>query len=118
MDVMIVLSLYVLSVMRITRLINSDTILDRPRIWVARQAHNDDRSAAERRRWGTFSDFLSCPWCVGMWVSVIAGAVPVWMLGWPWWSAFPLGLSCSQVTGMTARIYNDDEIEFEPARAD
>lgn len=101
--IVLVLIIYVLAVMRLTRLINSDTILDRARIALA-------------RRFGANSIavyFFGCPWCVGMWLSIAAAAGPVIILAWPWWTLVPLGLACSQIVGMAAPLYNDDEIEFE-----
>lgn len=114
MDVALVLTVYLLAAMRLTRLINSDTILDKFRIAIARRVHNPEASEAERKRWSTFSEFLSCPWCVGMWLAVIGAAAPVALLGWPWWAALPLGLAASQLIGMAAPLYSDDEIAFEP----
>ena len=101
--VVLVLAVYVLAVMRLTRLINSDVVLDKLRIAIA-------------RRYGPGSTvvyFLGCPWCVGMWLS-LAGAVPaVLILAWPWWVVLPLGLACSQLVGMAAPLSADDEIEYQ-----
>lgn len=111
-----VLVLYVLSVMRLVRLITADTILDWFRIAIARMARDDDRTANNRAFWAVVSEFLGCPWCVGMWLSLGGAVVPVLMFSWPWWALIPLGLSCSQIIGMAAPLYNDDEIEFEPVQ--
>lgn len=51
-----------LAVFRLTRLVTTDTILDRP------------REAVRKERPGLFL-FLTCPWCVGMWLA--AGVVLV-----------------------------------------
>lgn len=101
---LLVLGIYVLAVMRLTRLVNADTILDPVRIRAA-------------RRYGPNSsllDFLECPWCVGMWFSLLLAIPVVSFLEWPWWSLIPLGLACSQLVGMFAPLFNDDEITFEP----
>lgn len=100
----LVLAIYVLAVMRLTRLINSDTILDTPRIALARVFGAGS----------TVVEFLACPWCVGMWLSLGGSAVPVLILRWPWWSFLPLALACSQLVGVAAPLYADEEIEFEP----
>lgn len=103
----LVLVVYVLAVMRLTRLVTDDTILDPFRIRVS-------------TRYGPGSTvvyFLGCPWCVGLWISVGAAAAPAALLDWPWWTVLPLGLACSQLTGMAAPLYRDDEIEFEPVDA-
>jgi hypothetical protein len=36
----------------------------------------------------------------------------------PWWSWLPIGLACSQLVGMFAPLYNDDELEYEPIEND
>jgi hypothetical protein len=100
---LLVLVIYVLAVMRLTRLINADTILDAPRIMLA-------------KRYGpgsTIFYFLSCPWCVGMWLSLLLAIPTVSFLGWSWWTLIPVGLACSQLVGVAAPLYSDDEIEFE-----
>lgn len=113
MNIGLVLAIYVFAVMRLTRLIIADTILDARRIAVARKARDVERSAAERRRWVVFSDFLACPWCVGMWLSLVGAIAAVLILGWPWWAFLPVGLACSQIIGMAAPWFQDDEIEFQ-----
>lgn len=111
--VILVLIVYALAAMRITRLINSDTILDRFRIAIAGRVRDPERSATEQRRWAALTEFLACPWCVGMWVA-LAGAVPVVLvLGWSWWALLPAALACSQIIGMSAPLYADDEIEYQ-----
>lgn len=110
----LVLIVYVLAVMRLTRLITSDTVLDRVRVGIARMARDNDRSATNRAFWTVVSDFLACPWCVGFWLSVGGAVAPVLLLVWPWWTLAPLALACSQLVGMAAPLYTDDEIAFEP----
>lgn len=106
--VVLVLTVYVLAVMRLTRLINSDTILDAPRIWLARKFGPNS----------TLVYFLGCPWCVGMWLSLAGAVGTVYLLDWPWWTLVPVGLACSQIVGMTSPLYSDDEIQFEPVDTD
>jgi hypothetical protein len=105
--VILVLVVYVLAVMRLTRLVNSDTVLDTPRIAIARKFGPSS----------TVVYFLNCPWCVGMWLSLAGAAALPPVLAWPWWSVIPVGLACSQIVGMTAPLYNDDDIDFEPVEA-
>ncbi|MBV9923194.1 MAG: hypothetical protein JOY78_20405 [Pseudonocardia sp.] len=101
----LVLVIYVLVVMRLTRLINSDTILDAPRVALARVFGPDSTAVY----------FFNCPWCVSMWVGLGLGIIPVHLVGWPWWALIPVALSASQIIGMCAPLYQDEEIEFEPA---
>ena len=70
------------AVFRIYRLIAEDTILDRPRRWVLRLDPNWEEEGDEvgenyRFKWGIF---ITCPWCLGFWLSVIA---------WVSWLIFP-----------------------------
>lgn len=100
----LVLGIYVLAVMRLTRLINSDTILDTPRIAIARIFGPGSKVV----------EFFNCPWCVGMWIA-LPGAVGVGViLGWTWWADPVVGLACSQIVGMAEPLYRGEDIEFEP----
>ncbi len=102
MTTILVLSVYVLAVARLTRLINVDIILDRLRVRVA-------------RKWGAASTpvyFLGCVWCVGMWLSLIVAIPLVGYLHWPEWTFVPLGLACSHVVGLLARL-DDEDIGIE-----
>ena len=104
----LVLTIYVLVVMRLTRLVNADTILDPLRIRVA-------------HRYGpasTVVEFLGCPWCVGMWFALLLAIPVISFLGWSWWLLIPLGLACSQLVGMFAPLFSDDDIAFEPLSDD
>jgi hypothetical protein len=107
-SITLVLVIYVLAVMRLTRLVNADTILDPFRIQVARRFGPNS----------TWVDFLSCPWCVGMWLSMLLAIPTVSYLGWPWWTLPFLGLACSQLVGMFAPLYNDDDLEYETVEGD
>jgi hypothetical protein len=103
-SVALTLAIYVLAVMRLTKLVNSDIILDPVRIKIA-------------HRYGpgsTIVYFLGCAWCVGMWLSLLLAIPTISFLGWSWWLLIPLGLACSQIVGMFAPLYSEDEIDFEP----
>jgi len=104
----LVLSVYLLAVMRLTRLVNADTILDPVRIRLA-------------RRFGAESvplEFLGCAWCVGFWISLAGAVVPVLVLGMSWWWLLPLGLACSQIVGMLSPLSSDEDIAIETVVAD
>lgn len=51
-----------LAAFRVWRLIGEDTILDRPRDWVIERSEK-------------LSDFITCPWCAGFWISGVTVAV-------------------------------------------
>lgn len=105
---LLALVIYLLSVMRLTRLVNADVILDSMRIAVARKYGPAS----------TMVEFLACPWCVGMWFALLLAVPTVSFLGWGWWTVVPLGLACSQIVGMFAPLSSDDELEYEPVESD
>lgn len=85
--------LAVLAVARLTRLVNEDAILDRPRAAVQRSKTHD-----------SLVYFVTCPWCVSIWVGAgVAAAVWAWPCSW--WVQVPLlALAASYVTGYLATI--------------
>lgn len=126
----LILTIYAVAVARLTRLINADTILDRPRLalearrreaerimdeQMGKGAHPDTVSFWSRReaRWRTAFYFVQCPWCVGMWVSLATAPVPVRMIGWPWWSTLPVALATSHLVGICARFADTEELTIE-----
>ena len=102
---LLIVALIALATHRLTLLVIDDRITQRPRLWA--QGRFEDRY---ERRTGVHSDqewlsagayFLSCPWCVGIWVAaaVTAGTsfvvdVPLPVLTW---------LAASTVTGLLPR---------------
>lgn len=120
----LILIIYVLAVMRIVRLINYDTILDSLRLWIAHRANLAMIAADEAQtaghpitaqshscrmaRWNLLADFLGCPWCVGFWLSLAAAAVPVHVIGWPWWSVLGVAFACSYLVGLAAPLSADE----------
>lgn len=81
----LVLIVYTLAVMRLTRLINGDKITDRLRLYPAGKlraaqlvraealGHGQLQRAADAERqierWDKVLYFIECPWCVGMWLA-------------------------------------------------
>lgn len=111
--VILILTIYVLAIARVTRLVNADTILDAPRLAIARRAHSDDSSPTERRRWTTLLYFVQCPWCVGMWIALATAILPVLIVGWPWWAFLPTALATSHLVGVCARWADTEDISIE-----
>lgn len=100
----LVLLLYVLAVMRVTRLVNADTILDTPRIWLLRKFGPES----------TLAYFIACPWCVSIWVAGISAPFVLHGVGLPLWVWPLLGLAASHLTGLAAQLDESDmEIEIE-----
>jgi hypothetical protein len=90
----VILVLYVLAVMRVTRLINKDSITDPIRI-------------AAMRRWGeesTQAYFLQCPWCVSMWLSLISAPFVLSALDLSLWLWPLLAFAASHLTGIGAGL--------------
>lgn len=93
------LLIYALAVARVTGLIVSDSITEPARDaligWL------DDRPATL----GSFvAALIQCPWCAGMWVSLVAAPL-VWFWGDSPVMLIPaLALAFSQVTGATANL--------------
>lgn len=93
------LLIYALAVARVTGLIVEDTIFDTPRDnligWL------DDRP---QTLGSAIAKLITCPWCAGMWVALIASPL-VWFWGDTPWLLIPgIALAFSQVTGMIAGV--------------
>ncbi|MFA5711486.1 DUF1360 domain-containing protein [Mycolicibacterium sp.] len=113
----LVLIVYVLAVARVVRFINADTLSDPLRVAVERRARDDSRSATERARWSTFGYFLTCPWCVSIWVCAATAWVPLWhaenRVAW----YVGVVLAASMLIGVAAPLSADEEIEIVDADA-
>jgi hypothetical protein len=102
MPSLVILIVYALAVTRVTGLIVSDTITDDARTrligWL------DDRP----RTLGSFvASLISCSWCVGVWVSMIAAPL-VWYFGdCPVLLIPALAMAMAQVVGMIFGIGRD-----------
>lgn len=99
LPVALMLLIYALAVARVTGLIVSDSITEpvRDRIvgWL------DDRPGSAG---ALIAELIQCPWCAGMWVSLIAAPL-AWFLGDSPILLIPaLALAFSQVTGMIAGV--------------
>jgi len=99
----LILSIYLLAVARLTRLVNFDAVLDKPRAAVVRFVRGNP----------TVVYFVTCPWCVGMWLAVGFAIVPVRLIGWPVWALIPVGLAASMLIGVASPLSADDEVEIE-----
>lgn len=83
-----------LAVFRLVRLIIADRLADRPRKWLTR------RSLVRR---GVLAYFLTCPWCVSIWVAagVLAGRLLVPAV----WAPIAVGLALSALVAvLMARV--------------
>jgi len=123
----LILSLYSLAVMRLTRLVNHDTVLDAVRLIPVRKVRAAQAAVAESarlgqaeraaifgatvRRWSTVMYFLECPWCVGFWLSLATAVAPVRLIGWPWWAVIPVALAVSHLVGVLAFAAHTEDTE-------
>lgn len=90
--------LVALVVARVTRLIVADTIVD----------------GVRRHLVGWWGAWVSCPWCVSVWVAapVVASAVMWGSQGW--WRGAALACGASYVTGFLSRFESDPRVEVFP----
>lgn len=90
--------LTVLAVYRLTLLLVADRLLQRPRRWLYERSRGAGRLAY----------FVTCPWCVSVWVGALGALACLrWGDGWGWWLA-ALTLACSAVTGFLASFASPD----------
>lgn len=95
----LLLLIYALAVARVTGLIVADTITEPIRDRIVGWLDDTPGSAGE---W--FASLITCPWCAGMWVSLVAAPL-VWFWGdSPVMLVPALALAFSQVTGATANL--------------
>jgi hypothetical protein len=97
--VWLALLIYALAVARVTGLIVADTITEPIRDRIVGWLDDTPGSAGE---W--FASLIECPWCAGMWVSLIAAPL-VWFWGdSPFMLVPALAMAFSQATGMMASV--------------
>jgi hypothetical protein len=119
MSLGLIVLVYALAVARVTRLINSDRLTERPRLALEARLwrRNEEREAA---RWGiTVAEItadralrdpplsvylLTCPWCVSIYVAAVAAPVAYFWGQLPWLFVPALALAFSHVTGLMAKI--------------
>lgn len=129
----LILITYSLFIARLTKLVNSDMVLDRFRVIpfhklelakeivaeatrMGRHAEAVKRGAAVRR-WADVVYFVQCPWCVGFWLSLATAAVPVLLIGWPWWATIPVAFAVSHLVGVFAFAAHTEETEVVKDKA-
>lgn len=89
--VWLLLLLAVLATARLTRLVTDDAILDRPRDAIYRRSPD-----------GALAYFVSCPWCVSMWLGAGVAAAVYWRGDEPWVQVPLIALAASHITGLLA----------------
>lgn len=126
------LVVWALAVARVTRLVNADQITDWLRLYPARRVtsaraalddavlHNGGRPVAVLRdqikRWAIVYDFLTCPWCVGMWVALTTAWLPLLFSQNRVVQYLGIALAVSHVVGVCARFADTEELEVVDER--
>ena len=99
----VLLIVYALAVARLTKLINNDRVLQAPRVALLKRL-------PEGSIWAYF---VVCPWCVSMWLGLVAAPVTWWwgglqVDGVPSALGVPaLALAYSAFTGYLAQLAED-----------
>lgn len=131
---LLTLVIFVLAVARVTRLINGDKILDRLRLYPANklreatllihESRQHDYPIAEAKyqrsaeRWDKAMYFVSCPWCVGLWISIGFAWVPLFFAHNPVAQYVGVALAASHLVGVFAFAADTEEIQIEDADTD
>ena len=82
-----------LATARLTRLVTTDRILERPRVALLRRLGGDNLLAY----------LVVCDWCVSVYVGGAVAAAGSWAGSWPWTWAPALALAFSYTAGYLAR---------------
>ncbi len=99
LPIAVLLLIYALAVARVTGLIVTDSITEPVRDKIV--AALDDRPGTSG---ALVAELITCPWCAGMWVSLIAAPL-VWFWGESPVMLIPaLALAFSQVTGSISHL--------------
>lgn len=127
---LLTLTIYALAIARLTRLINADTILDKPRLALALrekqhwsiahglQANLDQAELYEHhrvvaRRWSTALYFVQCPWCVGLWLTLATAWIPLWYSCNPVARYVGIALAASHLIGVFAFAADTEQVDYE-----
>lgn len=100
--ILIILAAFIAT--RVTRLVTADRVFQPLR----------DRVITRFGMGHSFTYWIHCPWCVGVWVSLAASVVVVFTApdGWPvsaWWLVPGLTAAYSWLCGLTERFVDDGE---------
>jgi len=117
----VILVVDALAIFRLSRLVTSDTILDRPRAWLLRRWPGSETEfydsevensevrgrpvvtleGTRPRLWVVlephwFGSLIQCVWCISIWLAVAVVAARQW---WDWWQWPALVAAGSAVAG-------------------
>ena len=103
-----VLILLSLASYRTWRLLAEDEILDRPRNWLLKldpkwREEGDPTGPDYREKLG---NFLSCPWCLGFWITL--GWWGAWQIDGFWTTVFAVPMALSALVPLIERVTSPD----------
>ncbi|WYA78757.1 hypothetical protein Vic_00011 [Mycolicibacterium phage Vic9] len=107
-DVLAWLVVYALAAARVTRLINFDAVLDRPRVALVQLVRGNP----------VVVYFIRCPWCVGFWVTLATAWIPLWHWDNRAFQFIAVALAVSHLIGIAAPLSADDDSDVEVADDD
>ena len=95
-----------LAVFRIWRLAAEDEILQRPRRWLVRlPAEWEEGEFIPEGYRIELAKFISCPWCLGFWISIAFWLLWLWQPEWTTGLSVPLALSA--IAGLIAHFSSE-----------
>ena len=97
---LVILGLWWLALARATRLLTKDMVTDFIRIWAHRRTKGADTA---------LTYFVSCPWCVGLWLALGSTWYVILLAEWSWWLYPVLAGAGSYLVGLMAENFEDDE---------
>ncbi|MGA6208042.1 DUF1360 domain-containing protein [Nocardia testacea] len=92
MTVLVVTVLYLLAVVRLTRLVVFDKIVEPFRALLVRRLRQGSR----------ITYVVHCPWCVSVWLAAAAAPPAILAAGLSWWTTPLLVFASSHVAGLLA----------------
>lgn len=95
----LVLLIYGLAAARVTGLITEDILTDPIRDRIIRRLDNRPHTLG-----ATIAKLLTCSWCAGIWVSIVAAPLVWWFWESPWLFIPALALAFAQFVGMISQI--------------
>ncbi|MGI5216277.1 hypothetical protein [Nocardia sp. CA-290969] len=102
MTVLIVTLLYLLAVVRLTRLVVFDKLVEPFRAMLVRRLRQGSR----------ITYLVHCPWCVSMWLAAAAAPAAILAAGLSWWTLPLLVFASSHLAGLLAEatLRRDDDL--------
>lgn len=95
---------YTFAVMRLCRLINFDYIMDPIRVALVKAVRGNP----------PFVVFITCPWCVSIWVVAFTAWLPLYFAHNPVVQYAAIILAVSHIVGIASPLSDDPTVHAEP----